>query len=111
MIMSLTLLKANLVQVIPAVPAGLLLAFSFKELISMYAENQLGYDLMLDFSLSTVAVGVLIGVLFPLIALIGPMYQSVATELRDSLDTTREKASALTIQFKKIETEYGLSPA
>ena len=79
-------------------------------MIGIYASLQLGNDLMLDFTSNTVLVGMFIGVMFPLMAIVGPIYQSVSVELRDSLDITRVKASALTVQFKKLENEYGLSP-
>ena len=73
-IVMLTVLKANVLQIFPALPIGMACAWFAKEAISRHAKSSMGYDLMLDFTSMAIYTGMFIGIVFPLIAIIGPIH-------------------------------------
>jgi len=95
--------------IFPALGVGCSLAFLLKERLRLYASESLKCDLVLDFNELTLWVGICSATVLPFLAILGPIHQSLSIELRDALDIHRQKASALTVEFKKLEDHYGLS--
>ena len=108
-IVVLTAVRSMALWIFPALGVGCGLAFALKETLRLYASGSMKLELVLEFNEATLWVGICSATVLPFLAILGPIHESLAVQLRDALDIHRQKASVLTVQFKKLEDQYGLS--
>ena len=93
---------------IPALLGGILVAYFLnivvRSLIFMFAKNTTDYAL----SSSALLLGILLGILLPLVANLLPIKRALSKNLRESLDLYHRSVNEMSVQIKRLE-EMGFS--
>ena len=88
---------------LPATAIGFILLNLFTSAAQVGLYQKLGISLQVPVHQSTVWLGLLTGVLIPLISNIYPIKQALGTKLRDALDRFRQGIDETEVQFLRME--------
>ncbi|KAI3632542.1 hypothetical protein MIR68_009648 [Amoeboaphelidium protococcarum] len=102
------LIFQSLLFSIPAVVFGLLLCYMFYIPIAYYLSLSVGVFINLNFAPSAIALGLICGLLLPIIGTVVPIRRSLSQTVRNALDMYHNSAQDSTLNIKRLE-EIGLS--
>eukprot|EP00741_Cyanophora_paradoxa_P007415 tig00001128_g7174.t1 len=93
---------------LPGVALGLLAAFLLTIPTVRVIENVFSYSIPFNLEQPAVTYGVVLGLLMPLLANVGPIRRALSRTLRDALDIYHQSFSEVTVRMMRLE-ELGLS--